>query len=145
MNLGATPIPSATDLAAQITAIFQQYFGRAPAAAGLQFWAGQVTSGVVDDADLPLAIVQGAAPADKTYFMTNFPQLGEEVFGVQTPAAGTAPSGAPIVTTTQPVTASGQQSQTAAVQTAAAASTSSNTPLMLAAAAAAAYFLLEKK
>ena len=119
MKMGATSLPTASQLAAQITAIFQQYFGRPPAAGGLQFWSNAVTAGQVDDANLPLAIVQSAQAADKAYFMKNYPQLAEQIFPVNTPNAGTAPNQGPIVTSTAPISTAAQQAQAAAVTAAA--------------------------
>jgi len=141
MKMGDTAIPNATQLAAQITGIFQQYFGRVPAAAGLQFWANAVNTGQVDDNNLPLAIVQSAAPADKAFFMQTYPQLGEEIFTVNTPNAGTSPSQGPIVTTTSATTAAAQQAAT----TAGTDTSGMSMPLMIGIAAVAGYLFWERK
>lgn len=117
MQLCGTAIPGMDALAAQITQIFQKYFGRVPLAAGLQFWQNSVANGSVDDANLPMAIVQAAAPADKLYFQQNFTQLAEQVYGPQTPAPGPTPLTAPVVTSTAPVSATGASANMAPVAT----------------------------
>jgi hypothetical protein len=143
MRLGATAIPGTAALTAQITAIFQQYFGRAPLAAGLAFWQNAVTSGQVDDANLALQIVLDAAPPDKTYFQTNYPQIAAQVYGVQNTPAGSTPSNAPVVTNTQATSATVADQQTAV--TTAPTSSLFSSPLVIGALALGAYLMLEKK
>lgn len=140
-RLGATA-PSNAQLTSQIDAIFQKYFGRQPAAAGLQFWDNAVTTGQVTDENLPLAIVQSAQAADKAFFITNYPQLAEQVYGVQTPSTGTTPTTAPVVTSTAPQSAAATAAQQAAAQSG---GMGTNTMLMLGAVAVGAWYLLEHR
>jgi hypothetical protein len=132
-RLGATTAPSASALASQVAAIFQKYFGRTPASAGLAFWENAVTSGAVTDANLPLAIVQSAAPTDKAYFTAKFPTLAQQVYN--------APPASPVTTSAPTATATQQQQTTS---TATSTGMDTNTMLMLAAGAFALWYFMRK-
>lgn len=138
-------MPTADQLAAQITQIFQGLFGRNPASGGLTFWTNAVLSGSITDDQLPMQIALSAAPADEAYFEAHNPTVAAQVYSSTGPSVGTANPTTTSVTTLP--TASGTQSTTPIVTPTATTTDTSlfSSPLVLVALAAAAYLYMKDK
>lgn len=59
-----------------ITSVYQNLFNRAPDAAGLAFWEGQLSAGTVSAADMIDAIIKGATTAPDSTIMNNKVEVG---------------------------------------------------------------------
>jgi hypothetical protein len=134
MHLGSVSSAQAT---ADVTAIFQQYFGRTPAASGLAFWVNALTTGVATEDNVALKIVQSAQSSDKAYFVAHFPQLAAQIYGSGTVTGSATPDSSNAATSGTGVPAGG------ATQTVSA--SGSNDYLIYGALAVGAYLMFKKK
>lgn len=68
--------PDVSSPTAFITSVYQNLFNRAPDAAGLAFWEGQLSAGTVSAADMIDAIIKGATTAPDSTIMNNKVEVG---------------------------------------------------------------------
>ncbi len=68
--------PDVSSSTAFITSVYQNLFNRAPDAAGLAFWEGQLSAGTVSVADMIDAIIKGATTAPDSTVMNNKTDVG---------------------------------------------------------------------
>ena len=68
--------PDVSSPTAFITSVYQNLFNRAPDAAGLAFWEGQLSAGTVSASDMIDAIIKGATTAPDSTIMNNKVEVG---------------------------------------------------------------------